>query len=271
MSVFSEFLLHHHLHQAVSVGCSVTNRIKQVKQPRGGYLNPKIFTVKSLGEGIDELNELENVVPSLVGMAVDYLSRCNFGTKPERAFVIAKKGAAIIGESNVFNELIKDITGLDDLSIINAVKLSGFDVCYRANPMQYKPVDTICPDGPTIVNIRRMVKRSLDFFEKYGPKVLDGFTFEGGYTEIVNSGDGDFLTEDTLWDFKVSRMSIKKENTLQLLMYWRLGLHSIHPEFKSIKKLGVFNPRMNTIFFINVDDIPISIIKEVEREVIGYN
>ena len=28
------------------------------------------------------------------------------------------------------------------------------------------------------------------------------FTFEG-YTSIIDSGDGDFLTEDTLWDFKV--------------------------------------------------------------------
>lgn len=55
-----------------------------------------------------------------------------------------------------------------------------------------------------------MIERALKFFERYGPKILDGFTFEGGYTYIVSSGDGDFITEDTLWDFKVSKLPIKK-------------------------------------------------------------
>ena len=48
-----------------------------------------------------------------------------------------------------------------------------------------------------------MVLRSLAFIENYGPIIKDGFTFEGGYTDIVSSGDGDYLTENTLWDFKV--------------------------------------------------------------------
>ena len=46
----------------------------------------------------------------------------------------------------------------------------------------------------------------MKFWEDYGPIVKDGFTFEpNGYTEIVNSGDGDYLTADTIWDFKVSK------------------------------------------------------------------
>ena len=54
-----------------------------------------------------------------------------------------------------------------------------------------------------------MVERSLKFVEEYGPIILEGFTFEGGYTDIVQAGDGDFITEDTLWDFKVR--SVYKE------------------------------------------------------------
>lgn len=42
-----------------------------------------------------------------------------------------------------------------------------------------------------------MVERSLKFVEEYGPIILEGFTFEGGYTDIVQAGDGDFITEDT--------------------------------------------------------------------------
>lgn len=104
----------------------------------------------------------------------------------------------------------------------------------------------------------------------YGSQVLDGFEFEGGYTSTVVAGDGDFTTVDTLWDFKVSKAPVKKEHTCQLLMYWRMGLHSIHPEFQSIKHLGTYNPRMNEVSRIAVADIPRDVIDEVESEVIGY-
>lgn len=148
--------------------------------------------------------------------------------------------------------------------------ISGFDVCFRAGVVGYKPVDGIAPDEATIENIRVMVERSLRFLKVYGPKVLDGFTFEGGYTNTVSAGDGDFTTADTLWDFKVSKMPVRKESTLQLLMYWRMGLKSIHPEFLKIKYLGIYNPRMNMAYRIAVDDIPDDVVAEVEDKVIGY-
>lgn len=105
-----------------------------------------------------------------------------------------------------------------------------------------------------------MVERSLHFLEIYGPKVIDGFTFEGGYTDTISTGDG---------DFRVSKRKVQKEHTLQLLMYWRMGLHSIHPEFQRIQYLGIYKPRLNTVYRIPVADIPEDVIGEVEEKVIG--
>lgn len=251
-------------------GCSVTQRIKQVKQPRGGYINPKTMTSTVLGEGIEALNPEESTHAGLVGTAVDYLTRFMLGSSAEEAFYISMLGAKIKKEEKKAQKMMTAIKGLDAKSVITAVKLCGYDVCYRADITGYKPVDEIMPDGAAIENIITMVHRSLNFFDSYGPKVLDGFTFEGGYTNIVSTGDGDFTTKDTLWDFKVSKLPVKKEHTLQLLMYWRMGLHSIHPEFKDIQFLGIFNPRLNTVSRIAVADIPIEVIKEVETDVIGY-
>lgn len=252
------------------MGCSVTQRIKQVKQPRGGYIKPKELRSESLGEGAEALNPEENVHASLMGLAVDYMTRFMSGASTEDAFKISMMGAQLIGEDAKALELMAGIKGLDDGSLTDALKLSGFDVCFRAGVMGYRPVDEINPDKLTIQNVRTMVERSLHFLDVYGPKVLDGFTFEGGYTDTVSTGDGDFTTSDTLWDFKVSKMSVKKEHTLQLLMYWRMGLHSIHPEFQGIKYLGIYNPRLNEVCRIAVDDIPEGVITEVETEVIGY-
>ena len=251
-------------------GCSVTQRIKQVKQPHGGYINPKDMTVVALGEGIEVLNSDEVTHAGLVGLAVDYMTRFMLGAPVEEAFQISMMGAKLIKEEKKAKKLMAGVKGVDNDSIVNAVKLSGFDVCYRAGIMGYRPVDDIMPDAATIENIIIMVNRSLKFFDVYGPKALDGFTFEGGYTDVVSTGDGDFTTKDTLWDFKVSKAPIKKEHTLQLLMYWRMGLHSIHPEFKEIKYLGIYNPRMNTVSRISVTDISSDIIREVETDVIGY-
>ena len=252
------------------VGMPVTQRIKQVKQPHGGYIMPKQLTVVSLGDGADALNPVENVHAILVGLTVDYMTRFITGASVQDAFSISLRGAKIAGEMNLAHELVSNIKGLDDNSIICAMKLSGFDVCFRSGIRGYKPVQGINPDADTIANIRVMIQRALHFFDEYGPKMLDGFTFEGGYTDIVTSGDGDFTTSDTLWDFKVSKSPVKKEHTLQLLMYWRMGLHSVHSEFLAVKYLGIFNPRLNTVSRIAVADIPQEVIDTVESKVIGY-
>ena len=255
---------------SLNSGCSVTQRIKQIKQPRGGYVQPKTLKVVSLGDGIDALNPEENVHPSLIGLTVDYMTRFMLGTPVVDAFAISMLGAQSIGYDSKASRLMSGIKGLDDRSIVNAVKLTGFDVCYRSSPIGYRPVEDINPDELTIQNVRTMVERSLHFFSVYGPKVLDGFTFGGGYTDTVSAGDGDFMTANTLWDFKVSKYRPSKEHTLQLLMYWRMGLHSVHAEFQTIKYLGVYNPRLNDVYRIKVDAIPDDVIDEVEKDVIGY-
>ncbi|MCX0405412.1 hypothetical protein, partial [Clostridium perfringens] len=204
---------------------SVTQRIKQIKQPRGGYIRPKEFNITILDDNI-KLNEKENIHSSLVGLAVDYMTRYSIGTPINEAFKISIMGASIIGESKFAQKLIEEIEGLDDNSIVNACKLVGYDVCCRAGIIGYKPVQNINPDKDTIDNIRYMIKRSLKFIEIYGPIIKDGFTFEGGYTNLVSKGDGDFLTKSTLWDFKVSTKNPTNAHTLQLLMYYLMGINS---------------------------------------------
>lgn len=304
-------------------GVSVTQRVKETKQPRGGYVKRTDMTSIPLGGGEEELGP-ENIHPNLVGLTVDYLTRIMTGATAEDAFTVAQRGALLlvnpssINEEIIFGclekaylrgieqnkpvgldefkttfrkitssipdekfqrlayaaqklaEMLVSVKGLDDESIIFAVKLSSLDVCFRAGVDRYRPMEEINPDKTTIGNIRIMVERSLRFLDLYGPKTLDGFTFADGYTETVSSGDGDFLTEDTLWDFKVSKRPVNKDWTLQIMMYWRMGLRSGQPEFKTIKYLGIYNPRKNEVDRIAVNDIPSDVIDTVEYDVIGY-
>ena len=251
------------------VGCSVTQRINKITQPRGGYINPSLMEEISLGDGIDALAS-ENVPPTLIGMVVDYLTRFITGTPVREAFSVSLAGADRIGQNFRAELLINRIDGLDDNAISAAVNLVRYDVCVRNTAEPGPSEEDIEIDALTISNIRTMVERSVHFFDIYGPKVLDGFTFEGGYTNTISSGDGDFITSNTLWDFKVSKNPPSSKNTLQILVYWRMGLHSVHPEFKNVKYLGIFNPRLNKVYRVDVNSIPEEIIREVDKEVIGY-
>jgi len=207
------------------------------------------------------------------------------------AFDISFKGAFIAEQFGIENavdvatNLAYGVSGTDDQSIINLCKLVTFDPWLRGGPqlgMSSKEYKDINPDEPTIENIRILTNRSVAFFKKYGPVIKNGFTFEpenpeglrggnfGGYTKTVDSGDGDFLTKDTLWDFKVSRKKPTTDNTLQIMMYWIMGQHSGRTVFKSIENIGIFNPRFNDVYILPVKNVPSETIEDIEKNVICY-
>lgn len=163
---------------------SVTGRIKEIKQPRGGYVKPSQFrTIEIMNNTM--LYEKENIHPTIVGMVVDYMTRFCSNKRKDEAFVISLKGARLAGKVKEALELFDNIHDLDEVSIVNACKLVTFDVWYR-NPMaatMSASYETINPDQNTIHNIYIMVCRSLNIMQIYGPVLKDGFTFEpeGGY------------------------------------------------------------------------------------------
>ena len=163
-----------------------------------------------------------------------------------------------------------EIKGLDDDSLFYACKVAGYDAIFRAGLQAYVDIDYICPDERTLHNVRIMVKRCLAFFRDHGPVVSMGFTFDGAYTKTITKGDGDYLTRDTLWDLKVSVNSPTSKNTFQLLVYAILAKHSRNPLFKALRKIGIYNPRLNCVYLYNLSKVPTTTIKEIESEVIGY-
>lgn len=298
---------------------SVTQRIKDITQPRGGYVKLSEFDCVEMNDNAELFDE-ENIHHTLVGMAVDYLSRMKVGYSPEDAFEISLLGAdrakrfGYKKAKRIAKSLLKGIKGTDDKSIINACKLVSFDVWYR-NPLGAKRsrrYTSINPDANTIRNIRLLVNRTARFLEEYGPIEASGFTFEpqeikewrqeyesqkgffskfifkfknkqpspeyiykkyrayGGYTGVIDSGDGDFLTKDTLWDIKVSKRKPQSAHVLQLLIYYVMGKHSDQDIYEDITKIGIFNPRLNKIWILDMNKVSHDIIKIIEDEVICY-
>lgn len=249
---------------------SVTQRVKMITQPRNGFLPISSFSISSYDDGIviDDSSPMYAAFAGIQGMVVDYMTRFMSSSPVEKAFEISLKGAEIVGEKENAIDLLKSIRGLDKKSVLAACKLVKYDVAYRRGMAFYS--DTAIEPSETIIrNIQIMVERGMLFLRRHRPIVYCGFSFEGGYTKIVSSGDGDYLTLDGLWDFKVSRKNPGSIETLQILLYYIMGYHSIHPEFKEIRTLGLYNPLKNQAYEIDIKDIPDLTLMTVSRDVLG--
>ena len=249
---------------------SVSKRARTVTQPRGGYLPLQRFSLRTVQDGFS-LKEGENISAGIMGQTVDYMSRLVSGRITVRdAFRISLLGTALAGQSQQGEELVTQINGLDDASLRAACKLASYDVYARTVHAVPTTLSKPEPNQNTLFNIRLMVTRMVRFFAEYGPVTADGFTMEGGYTDIVSCGDGDFLTKDTLWDIKTSHNPPQATDTLQVLMYYIMGNHSWNDCFQTIQNIGIVNPRLNQIWLLNAGMIPAAVIQQVERDVIGY-
>ena len=236
---------------------SITDNIKQKKRIYAPVQDFK--KIKFQNEGIPLAMD-ENIPPYIVGLAVDYLTRYILTQNKEKAFSISLEGAKIRGKEKKAKKFLSHIDQLTDESITYACKLVFYDRFAR-NPEEIEEKHwlspkRINPDALTIQNIRTMVLRSIQFFQEYGPVVSTGFGFRPhGYTKKIKGGDGDFLTKDTIWDFKVSKYDLTPAQTLQILMYYIMGKESGNDIFKNVKYIGIYNPRKNIAYQIAVKDI----------------
>lgn len=293
---------------------SVTQRItqynKQIGQPRGGLLPPKLFSLELLDDDLGVVDgKLENLHASTVGTAVDVLTRLAhvrpvadevaraealvdvFGVSLAGAMKISELTDYTSAQSDAREELrqlnfveLSDGTvqfPIDETAVMIACQLASYDVALRAGVQWYDPKNSLLiPDAVTTKHVLQMVEQARVFFGAHGPITSDGFVFadrdkwdvgdRGGYTDLVTSGDGDFLTADTLWDFKVSASKPTKDHTLQVLMYFLMGKQSGLPEFESLTHIGLFNPRRGEIYRTPVAGVSAEVIETVRRDVIGY-
>lgn len=243
-------------------GQSVTRFLKTIKQPRGGFISRKEMDKVEFDDA-NILSENENIHSILIGLAVDYLTRyMMFGDKA-LSFDISLRGASLVGERQKAEVLLEKIDDLDSETVISSLKPSGYDVAYRAGISQFKGIDNINPNSETINNIIIMVKRSVIFFKKQN-LIDSGMTFEGGYTKKVSSGDADYLTEDTLWDMKVSKTEPNKDHTIQLIIYYILMKQSIKSQDYLIEKIGIFNPKKNISYVYDLRYLDPEVSKNIK-------
>lgn len=249
---------------------SVSDVVNSAKQPKGGYIPVSSLEIINLKDG-NTLNSNENISPSTVGTVVDYISRFLLGATLKEAFKIPLKGAKRLQRFSYARTILDEITGNNNESIIAAVKLIPYDVAFRTGNSNYVYQEPVLPDRDTLENINVMINRTVNFFKEYGPVVLMGFSFPKASSLLISSADGDYLTKTGLWDLKVSKNEPTIKQTLQILIYYLMGITSTHVEFGQLDSIGMFNPRLNRAYKIDIDKITPDVLETVYSDVILYD
>lgn len=249
---------------------SVSAMAAQAKQPNGGYLPVSLFRTIEYDDG--------NTTPSIsaeyagaVGTVVDYITRFAMTEDKQTAFSVSLAGAEKVAHRTDAIRLLDKITGLNEPSLCAAFELVKYDVAFRQGAAAFIPTEAKAPPKEVLLATAIMIQRTIAFFHTYEMPVLNGFTMDGGYSRLVSSGDGDYVTETTLLDMKCTSGNLNSHWTLQLLMYYIMGYHSRNRSyFYKLDRLGFFNPYKNIFFYYDIDDIPNEILYKVSRDVIGY-
>lgn len=256
---------------------SVTQIASSVKQPRNGFVPISEFEVERFEYESVFLGEY-SIAPGIVGLAVDYGTRLALGLKPLDVFSAALEGARLASQRGNAIDLLESLDlesihkgDFSDKDITTICRLSGYDGVARSGARLEKPVNSITPDASTRSDIRELISRTTGFFDEHGPVISEGFTFEGGLTDSATAGDGDYLTADTLWDLKTSKRKPGKDETLQVVLYYLMGLRSGKEEFKNITKVGIYNPRLKTAWVKDVLSIDEDVLKTIMTDLLGYD
>ena len=267
-------LLHN---QNGKTGVSIIERIKQVDQPKDGFLPVKAFATKQLKFDKDTLAK-ENINPIIVNTAVKYLVRLEAAGEINKFFVYAKIAATDQNENAEVEDLIKHIyPGLTNLAIVSMIKIVPYYLYTELDAAEYNKllpqlsVKNISQD--TINDIRIMTKRALNLFVNYPTLVDIDLDFFKEFTNKINYGTCDYLTDQAVWLVLTAEAeTINTKVTLHVLINYLMGLHAKwHSDFAKVKFLGIYNARTDTAYQLKVSDIDSEVIKTVNTKVIGYD
>ncbi len=252
---------------------SVTERAKTAQQPKGGFLPRNVFSMmkvgsnSSLGDRSNRIIEIPTEYASMVGTITDYLTRMYLTKDKEYTFKTSLIGAMLIDRYEFAKELLDKINFLGSNTVINAIKLTGFDRIIKNNFPDYQ--EPPIPPIEIINDIIDLIYRCIHFFNERNITET-GFVVNGGKRTLVSSGEGDYLSKTELIDLKVSKTVFSSTWSLQVLMYYIMGLHNNELKFHSIDYIGIYNALKNEFYRISIKDIPNEIMYRVSSDVLGY-
>lgn len=229
----------------------VRGRAAQASQPRGGLL-PLIFFDQSQLGGAALTRRTESGHAGTIGSAVELIARWDLVGDPRAD---AELSVAAL-------EAIRGVRrGEHTESAIG--RMAAYQRTWEWNDDEVDELEWEEGDGDeTLMHITEMRARVSRCFERLGRPVRPG-TWPVHSERFHLDGHIDFVTADTIWDLKVSDTVPDRVDVLQLLLYW-VAFRDDPENGLEIAHLGIYNPRLDTVWRIAVTEIPMDVVGSVE-------
>ena len=277
-------------HKGWSNMCCVTDIIKTIDQPYGGLLPLSKFRENRIPDPYGTLSC--TMWPIYVGKTVDTTLHLLIGKEPEKVFQEAMHGYNVrvnalthkymtpgetVDDAEIYIRsldiqnhvdaehminVIKDAVASDDVvTVLNETfgLLQYEEWCTKLNEKyQWATLDKHVIPVPKgdMKKLYTMVYRTLKWLQRYDYTVEDFKFYPDGYTDVVKYGVGDFICNDIMFDVKCTKNKPTTQNTLQILVYYCMGLRSNNKLYRGIKKIGLYSPVSNTEWIMDASDIP---------------
>lgn len=261
---------------------SIIERVNDVSRSVQTCFSLNKFDEKKLSDG-KKLSKSLSVNAPIVSSAVECLSLVSIGVPVDEAFASYMSYAKIAEDNGkpdavaISSELLSNIKGLDDDSIVSACKLVSFGLWRNYKPGSYRSATAMTcsertnPDADSIQDIRVLVERCTNFWNEYGPVVERDFDFKPmGYSKTVDSGKGEFLTDDTMWMLHFTEYNPVGKPVIELLTWYVMSKHSHNTRFGGVKNIGIFHPKRNIVYTLPIERIGEDTVKIIEKDVICY-
>ena len=259
-------------------------------QPYGGYIPTKDLTEEPLTDEplyrslLETSCKMGTLTPQSLGLVFDYILRTDLavmaGSDPVdavlNAFEVSFLGAKLINKIDdalTLGQKIADLYGKKKKKLAKIAQVASelvvYDAVFRAGYYNPDAEPPRVSEGDK--NALELMLGATEVYLLEKERLVSlGYGFRALEAEKVAPSDGDILTVDSLIDLKCSIKKPTSKHTLQLILYYILGLHEMSTEFKRLKYLKIVNPRLGQVYSYEISKLDTEDLKTIERDIMGY-
>lgn len=216
----------------------------------------------------------ERIDPPTVATAVHYLTRWVLSAVPARqVFELAYNAAVLVGQEEEAKSCIRDLDAapqrLKARTVEAAVKLSVYEAVCRQGVSYFNRLAYPAPYEYELKHIADLVNRAKKFFLSQGI-IKTQITFDGVNTRHHLKGAVSYLSDDTLWEMKVSKnLHPTSADKIALIVYLIMLRREGRDITNSITKIGLYQANINQSCVFDINTLDPDVYDDIERLIYG--
>lgn len=249
----------------------------------------------------DAIYRGDTLNPQIAGTAVDMAARVGLRSErwPDQALhKIFYRQLDHAVKNGYENEALKNLAQIRSYGSVNDIQaiynMVSYDHLNELPADDQERLRILALSTEDNQQIMTLANRTVQFFKKYDRPLSIGFNLSDYRTSETPAVDGeiDYLGRDGVWDIKTGswhtrfygnapfitdpsdddgyKYPVSRRNLLQVILYYLIGLHCHDAGvFENMNYLGIYNARYDMGVKIDIDQLPQTMMHDLEVNTLG--